>query len=137
MTNMKTIFITFFAFLALFQCSLGLDNVADKDGCWDGLHINKAKCVKASSKWSQHTKGKFILYLTNTCDRRVYVKKCNQRKNGSWDCGAGGIAGRGKTSWATYDATGRSQWMTVGSIRSNKDWVCAGKISNWRKFPKN
>jgi hypothetical protein len=56
---------------------------------------------------------------------------CNDKKNGTKDCGSTGLKGGKTTKWSTYNATGEYNWKFVGVVKSSKDWVCAGKVSGW------
>lgn len=133
----KILIITSVAIYTLSAGSLSaVTNSTDSDGCWDALTRTGSKCLKGWVTWSKSTKGKVFLNLTNSCHRRVYVKTCNKKTTGNWDCGSQGLGAGRTTKYYTYNATGQSTWITVGSVKPNSDWVCAGKIQGWRKFPR-
>lgn len=104
----------------------------DEDTCWDGRTNTGGPCMQvAGDKWSTYTEGKFIVTYRNVCDHRIYARFCNERNNGSEDCGASGISAGGTKSWSTYNANGRYGYNWVGVTKASKDWVCAGKIDGW------
>ncbi|MEQ3637488.1 hypothetical protein [Alcanivorax sp.] len=104
----------------------------DDDTCWDARNSGGGPCmVVHNTKWSQYSKGNFIVTYRNSCNNRIYARFCNERKDGSEDCGASGI-GAGKTkSWSTSNANGRYSYRSIGVERGSKDWVCSGKVSDW------
>ena len=104
----------------------------DDDTCWDARNSGGARCmVVHNTKWSQYSKGNFIVTYRNSCNNRIYARFCNERKDGSEDCGASG-SGAGKTkSWSTSNANGRYSYRSIGVERGSKDWVCSGKVSGW------
>src|SRR5690606_120631 len=80
----------------------------DEDTCWDGKTRSGGSCmVVHDTEWSEYTKGRFIVKYKNVCDHRIYASFCNERNNGSEDCGASGIMPGSIKSWATGDANGR------------------------------
>jgi hypothetical protein len=99
------------------------------DSCWDA----PSNCVVVkSSRWQ---KDQFIIVYENICNKRVYVGKCLEQKDGKSSCGADGIY-PGKTNhWDTYNATGRSFVKWLGVEDPADDWVCAGKAPHWRDPP--
>lgn len=99
--------------------------------CWSP----SPNCLVVGSKWSQMTEGRIIVTYRNACDRRIVVKKCNERADGSADCGTGGIRGGEAVKWATSNATGRYAYNMIGVDNPNKDWVCMGRTENWRDQP--
>lgn len=105
-------------------------NSLDKKGCWDGL-INGYSCVNSEAEWSKHSKGKIISKYTNKCNHRLYVKTCNERNSGTWDCGASGIQPGSTKSWSTSNASGRYEYSAIGSTKPSADWVCADRASSW------
>lgn len=104
----------------------------DSDGCWDGRNVSGGKCVYGTSRWNDDA---YIATMTNRCSHRVYVRFCNERSGDrSPDCGASGIRAGSDHTWRTgSNATGRTAWNVVGSETPSKDWVCAGKVRNWRR----
>ncbi|WP_341501267.1 hypothetical protein [Gallaecimonas sp. GXIMD4217] len=100
----------------------------DEDSCWDPPNW----CVEAQANWSEHTQGKLVVTYTNVCQHRVYLRKCNARKDGTEDCGAGGLSGGRSTKWSTTNASGEYNYNFVGVLNGSKDWVCTGKVPNWR-----
>lgn len=115
--------------IVFFQTLLFADSSAinqDKDGCWNA----SSWCVKGSSKWKGNS---FVSYYKNVCSDRVYIKFCNKRKNKRSDCGADGIRPGKTKSWRTSSSpTGNYEWIFIGSTKPASDWVCSGKVSNWR-----
>lgn len=99
---------------------------ADKDGCF----VPRRNCVAMTGEWKRN---RFVSRYTNNCQGRIYLKFCNYRKGKRPDSGASGVA-RGRTkAWSTSSgATGRYAAVWVGSMVPSKDWVCAGKVRNWR-----
>lgn len=104
----------------------------DNDTCWDGLTNTGGPCmVVADAKWSTHTDGKFIVSYRNVCSHRIYARFCNDRKSGSADCGASGIAPGSTKGWSTYKASGQYRYEWTGATKASKDWVCSGKVNGW------
>jgi|TARA_R110002073_G_scaffold84612_8_gene202030 hypothetical protein len=103
----------------------------DEDTCWDAKSPSGGSCISATSRWSEHTKGKVIAEYTNNCDHRIYLRMCNGRNSGSDDCGASGVAPHSTKSWSTSNATGNYSYNAIGVTQGSKDWVCSGKVSNW------
>lgn len=99
--------------------------------CWPP----SPNCLVVGSEWSQMTEGRIIVTYRNACDRRIVVKKCNERADGSADCGTGGIRGGEAVKWPTSNATGRYAYNMIGVDNPNKDWVCMGRTENWRDQP--
>lgn len=100
---------------------------ADEDGCWEAPN----HCISASARWSEYSKGKLISEFKNICDQRLYLRFCNERKNGSEDCGSSGLNPGATKKWGTYKANGEYSWRHIGSLNFSKDWVCAGKVRGW------
>jgi hypothetical protein len=104
----------------------------DADGCWNGLTPTRAPCMTLdSSESSTTTPGKVITKWRNACDQRIYATFCNQRTNGTWECGSEGITPGSVHTWATMAANGKHDGWATGSVTPSKDWVCAGKVPNW------
>lgn len=125
---------TFVSLLGFLICTTAIadhSSSVDSDGCWDAKNRSGGSCISTSSRWSKYTDDKLIVTYTNECSHRIYITKCNERNNGSWDCGSGGISPGNSTNWNTGDASGAYEWVTVGSDRGSKDWVCAGKHPDW------
>jgi len=100
----------------------------DEDTCWDGKTSGGGPCmVVHDTEWSEYTQGRFIVKYKNVCDHRIYASFCNERNNGSEDCGASGIMPGSVKSWATGDANGRYSYEWIGVERGSKDWLCNGK----------
>lgn len=105
----------------------------DADGCWSGETIYGQSClVQESARWDG---TKLIVVYRNQCERRLYGRFCNQYTDGTWNCGASGVAGGATKTWYTYNANGHSSAIATGSINGTSDWVCAGKVSNWHDEP--
>ncbi len=102
-----------------------------ENSCW----IPASTCLTASADWSEQTDGRVIVTYRNTCERRILVKKCNERTDGSADCGSGGINPGGVSRWATSNATGRYSYRMVGVDEANKDFICLGEVDNWAQTP--
>lgn len=100
---------------------------ADEDGCWDA----PSHCITASARWSKHNEGKLISEFTNTCRHRLYIRFCNEKNNGSEDCGSSGLKPGKTKKWGTNKATGEYSWRHIGSVTPSKDWVCSGKVRGW------
>lgn len=95
---------------------------ADSDGCWSGRH-STGPCVEYST---YKKNNKTYVEITNRCSDRVYVRWCVDDR-----CGADGI--RGGQTKKKYEFTfGRTKVKAVGSNIPSKDWVCSGKVSDWR-----
>lgn len=104
----------------------------DADGCWNGLTPSRSTCMTLeSSEESTTTADKVITKWKNACDQRIYATYCNQRTNGTWECGSGGISPGSVTTWTTMSANGRYDGWATGSVTPGKDWVCTGKVPNW------
>ena len=104
----------------------------DEDTCWDGRNSRGGPCmVVHDTKWSQYTEGRFTVTFRNTCNNRIYARFCNERNNGSEDCGASGISAGNTKSWSTSNANGRYSYNWIGVEKGSKDWVGSGKVSNW------
>ena len=104
----------------------------DDDTCWDGRTSSGGACmVVADTKWSEYSKNRFIVKYKNICNHRIYARFCNERNNGSEDCGASGISPGRTHGWATGNANGRYSYNWIGVGKGSKDWVCAGKVEGW------
>jgi hypothetical protein len=110
--------------------SAGYRDSVDADGCWDARDQYGGKCLIGDTEWNGE---RFTLILQNKCAQRVYARFCNQKARSSYhDCGSSGVQGYGTKRWTTSsNATGRSQWRSVGATNPNKDYVCGGKIRGW------
>lgn len=104
------------------------------NACWSGLHADGRNCVVARTEQGLSLGGtpEAKLYLENTCSGRVYGKFCNERADGTWDCGADGIRGGATKVWSTLNPTGASWFIFTGSNEWTEDWVCSSEagISN-------
>ena len=100
---------------------------ADDDTCWEPPNW----CLSANASWDQYTEDKINVRYENVCQHRVYIRMCNQRMNGTEDCGATGLSPGRTTTWYTYNASGSYRYNMVGVLTSSKDWVCAGKVYGW------
>lgn len=108
--------------------------VGDEDGCWSGRSSGGQHClVQSDSKWGDD--DYLTVTYTNRCSDRLYVRFCNQRKDGSWDCGVDGIRPGSQKKWSTYKASGRTHANYTGSTKPMQDWVCAGKVPGWSDGP--
>lgn len=104
----------------------------DDDTCWDGKTSTGGACmVVHETKWSQHSQDRFTVIYRNVCNHRIYARFCNDRKDGSPDCGASGISAGNTKSWSTGNADGRYSYKWVGATQGSKDWVCSGKVPGW------
>ncbi len=103
---------------------------ADDDGCYFPPS-SYSDAISSTAVWSEYTEDKLTVKHSNISNGRVYARFCNQRSNGTWDCGASGISANRTHNWTTYNATGRYKIRWIGSNNPSKDWVCAGKVSNW------
>ena len=87
----------------------------DDDTCWDGRNSRGGPCMEVhDTKWSQYTEGRFTVTFRNTCSNRIYARFCNERDNGSEDCGASGISAGNTKSWSTSNANGRYTYNWIG-----------------------
>lgn len=153
---MKNIFTINFTFLVIFFMSLcelasadsghtatlGMRGNSYSNGCWDGRHdfINGGdQCMQVvSSKWSGSDNTKMTVKYQNTCSYRIYAKMCNQRSNGTYDCGASGIKPGATKNWYTYSASGRYTYIAVGSDKPSQDWNCSSEWGGdtWKNMGK-
>jgi hypothetical protein len=100
-------------------------------GCWDGMTPGRAPCLVFAGGEMQ--KGsRYVARWRNTCARRLHVQLCNQRKNGSWECGSDGIAPGATTTWATYEASGEHSGSAIGSDKAADDWTCSDAYKGWK-----
>jgi hypothetical protein len=121
------------------QATVGTSSEMNSSGCWDGRHSQSyggRECLEVVD--ARMSGEKLITKYKNTCGNRVYAQLCNQRKNGSYDCGSSGIGAYSTKTWSTYNAKGSYSWMAVGSDVSSQDWVCARIFggSNWSNMGK-
>lgn len=106
----------------------GYSNSVDDRGCWDGRTDYGGECISETSEWQGE---RLRVRYTNNCNHRVYMKFCNERNSGSWDCGASGV-GAGRThTWSTNNASGNYRYIWIGSVNGSKDWVCNDDVSGW------
>ena len=59
----------------------------DDDTCWDARNASGGNCIEVETEWKSN--DKLHVYYNNTCEQRLYIKMCNERKAGGWDCGQG------------------------------------------------
>ncbi len=116
------------------SASLGSETSPDTDGCYVPQHHPECLVIEKQA-YSVYEPTMLILRLRNTCARRVYANFCNQRTDGSWDCGADGVSSGGALSWTTYGANGKSEYDYTGSTKWENDWVCASKDKNFPGLP--
>lgn len=102
----------------------------DEDTCWEPpnwcLEVDK-------TRWRDDN---FLVRYRNICEHRLYVKYCNQKKDGSWSCGSTGIGGGRTSTWDTYNASGRYHYRFIGVLKGSNDWVCSGKVRGWNDDPR-
>lgn len=71
-------------------------------------------CVALHTKRGEHCgdPSSISVDVVNRCNQPVYVKVCNQRTNGQWDCGSDSNLAPGKrnTGFWSCKATGRYEW---------------------------
>ena len=108
---------------------------ADPDNaCWSGLHADGRSCVVGYTEQTVSLGGtpEAKLYMENTCSGRVYGRFCNERSDGTWDCGADGIRSGAVKVWSTLNPTGESWFIFTGSHEWTEDWICSSEagISN-------
>ena len=104
----------------------------DDDTCWDGKTSRNSPCmVVDNDRWSQYSEGQFIVTYRNVCDHRIYARFCNERKDGTEDCGASGISPGKTKNWSTYRANGRYSYKWIGVTKGSMDWVCSGTVNGW------
>jgi len=99
----------------------------DADGCYVPQHVPECLVIEKNTLDASNYQ---VLRLRNNCPQRVYASFCNQRLNGTWDCGADGASSGGSISWWTYGAAGRSIYQYTGSTKWMNDWVCADRDPN-------
>ncbi|MGB1110314.1 MAG: hypothetical protein ACPG4N_08155, partial [Gammaproteobacteria bacterium] len=104
-----------------------------KHGCWDGLTHNRRSCLVVE-KTNIKQSGQFFVTYKNACDRRLYVKSCIERQDGTNACGAFGIQGGGTNSWDAYEATRNHEARAIGSTKASSDWVCSDLVDDWNSF---
>lgn len=102
----------------------------DEDGCFEAPN-----CVTVTSEWRGDD---FVTRYTNVCNKRVYMKFCNQALGltGGESCGASGLQPGDTKRWRTsgaHDPTGQYAWAWVESTKVRKDWVCSDRwgLSTW------
>ena len=104
------------------------------NACWSGLHPDGRSCVVGHSEQAVSVGGtpELRLRMENTCSGRVYGRFCNERADGTWDCGADGIRGGATKVWSTLNPSGESWFIFTGSNQWTEDWVCSSEagISN-------
>ena len=97
----------------------------DSRGCWDGRTSNGGPCmVVQNTEWTGSNNDRLKVTYYNQCAERIYASFCNERSDGSEDCGASGIRGYKTKTWSTYNANGQYSYEWVGSVKSSADWVC-------------
>ena len=99
----------------------------DQHGCF----TPPQDCIASASQWSTYAKDRLIVTYTNQCDQRLYLKKCNVRKNGTEDCGAAGLNAGQTTKWSTSEAMDRYHFKVVGALDKRYDRICADKQADW------
>jgi len=102
----------------------------DADGCYVPQHVPECLVVEKDTVDASNYQ---VLRLRNNCPQRVYADFCNQHIDGTWDCGADGVAPGGAISWWSYNATGISIYQYTGSTKWMNDWVCADRDTNMSK----
>ena len=104
------------------------DEPEPENSCWSGAHNDGTPCVVASAETvDSFGTPQIRLYLKNTCSGRVYGKFCNERTDGTWDCGADGIRGGETKTWSTLEPSGNYWGVFTGSDDWSEDWVCASE----------
>jgi hypothetical protein len=130
---MKVLIAVINALMILISTSVIADyqDSVDQKGCWDALSTREGQCLyQVSGKMKD---GRAIVKYGNKCEHRIYVRFCNERNNGSWDCGSDGIRGGRTKIWSTGNATGRTNAKAVGSAKPSQDWNCTDLHSNWHE----
>lgn len=100
----------------------------DRNGCYSA----PPKCVRGQVQWREN--GRLLsARMTNNCGSRVYIKYCIHRTSGAPDCGADGLPPGQTKVWNTYNADKRmiARFRYIGSLRTDQDWVCAGRSPGW------
>ena len=102
----------------------------DEDGCFVAETADGMYCIReVDAKWGDY--DRLTVKWRNVCAKRVYVRKCIQKENGTEFCGAQGVSAGNTFNWDTTRASGRYATTAVGSVNPGKDWVCAGKVEGW------
>ncbi|WP_299204728.1 hypothetical protein [uncultured Amphritea sp.] len=102
-------------------------------GCWDGLTQNKRSCLVVINTEMKKS-GQFFVTYKNTCQDRLYVKSCIEKKDGSNSCGAFGILGGRQGRFDAYEATTHHEERAIGARKGSSDWVCSELVNDWNSF---
>lgn len=98
---------------------------ADSNGCWSGRH-SRGPCLEYKT---YQKNNKTYIILTNVCKQRLYMKWCAGNK-----CGSDSLRGGHTKKKYEYITNARVRAAAVGSNKSVKDWVCAGKVKGWNNL---
>jgi len=121
--------------LSFSNASFAQINETDEDGCWSGLDYRGNSCLVVIDKEWKKDRDRFKIILKNRCTADLYRRSCLERHGKKPSCEAGHLKAGKTTVHYTWKATGAIHAQAVGSIIPSKDWVCSGKVKNWRDTP--